>query len=127
MQYVLGRGVPARKILMGIPTYGRSFKGARRIGEAFQKHEGEEGVFEYRDLPLPASEVHFDEDAGAAFCVGSEGGFATYDDVRSVEAKAAFAKEQGLAGLFYWTGTGDKDGDESLVATGWKVLRLGTV
>lgn len=124
MQYVLGKGVPAEKILLGIPTYGRSFLGARRVGEGFQGHGGDQGVFEYKDLPLPGAEVGFDKDAGAAFCVGGDGGFVTYDDVRSVEAKAAFAKEQGLGGLFYWTGTGDKDDGESLVATGWKGLQL---
>jgi len=63
-----------------------------------------------------------DEQACAAYCVGGDGGFVTYDSPATVTAKAAFVRALGLGGLFYWTGTGDKvDGGEegSLVMAGY--------
>lgn len=121
--YALSNGVPAPKILLGIPTYGRSFLGANKIGDAFSGHGGEEGAFEYRDLPRIGARVHFDEEAGAAYSVGGDGGFVSYDDLRSVRGKALFVGEMKLGGLFYWTGTGDSNDAVSLVEMGWKTLR----
>lgn len=63
-----------------------------------------------------------DERACAAYCVGGDGGFVSYDDPVTVERKAAFVRERGLGGLFYWTGTGDRVGvgeEGSLVVAGY--------
>lgn len=121
--YIQSQGVPTGKILLGIPTYGRSFLGASKVADTFKGQAGEEGTFEYRDLPRPKASLKFDDAVGAAFCVGGDGGFVTYDTPKSVAMKADFARQQKLGGLFYWTGTGDKDDSESLVKTGWEVLR----
>lgn len=122
VSYLQSKGVPAKKIVLGIPTYGRSFLGASKVGDRFSGGGGEEGTFEYKDLPRPRATVHFDEAAGAVYSVGGDGGFVTFDDPRTVEAKAKFAKQQGLAGLFFWTGTGDTKDEKSLVETGYRTL-----
>lgn len=49
-------------------------------------------------------------------------GFVSFDVPRTVVMKAKFAKEKGLGGLFYWTGAGDRDGSESLIAAGYEEL-----
>ncbi|KAL9047386.1 MAG: hypothetical protein Q9214_000021 [Letrouitia sp. 1 TL-2023] len=121
--YLKSKGVPSNKILLGIPVYGRSFLGASQINQKFTGSGGHEGTFEYRELPRPGAQEQFDQQAVAAFCVGGDGGFVSYDNPRTVELKAQFAKREKLAGLFYWTGTGDKNGSESLVAAGNRVLR----
>ena len=121
--YVQSQGVSPSQMLLGIPTYGRSFKGASKVGDTFSGHAGEEGTFEYRDLPRPRATVKFDDDVGAVYCVGGDGGFVSYDDPRSVTMKAEFVKQQKLGGLFYWTGTGDTNDSRSLVETGWKTLQ----
>lgn len=123
---MLSNGVPPAKILLGVPAYGRSFLGASAVGERYSGHAGEEGTFEYRDLPRAGAREQVDEQAGAAFCVGGDGGFVTYDNPRTVRLKAQFAKQRGLGGLFYWTGTADADAAErSLVETGYRTLNWG--
>lgn len=116
--YLLSKEVPSHKILLGVPTYGRSFLGATKVGQTFHGHGGEEGTFEYRDLPRPGTHEQIDELAVAAFCVGSDGGFVTYDNPRTVLLKALFAKQNRLGGLFYWTGTADLPGPRSLIQAG---------
>lgn len=120
--YMLLKGVPSRKILLGVPTYGRSFLGATKAGQSFSGHGGEEGTFEYRDLPRPGTRERVDELAVAAFCIGSDGGFVTYDNPRTVQLKALFAKQHTLGGLFYWTGTADLPGPRSLIQAGHNSL-----
>ncbi len=116
--YLLSKEVPSHKILLGVPTYGRSFLGATKVGQIFYGHGGEEGTFEYRDLPRPGTHEQIDELAVAAFCIGSDGGFVTYDNPRTVQLKALFAKQHRLGGLFYWTGTADLPGPRSLIQAG---------
>ena len=122
VSYAKSQGVCSQKILLGVPAYGRSFLGARRPGDHFTGHAGEEGTFEYKDLPRPGAVANFDKEAGAVYCVGGDGGFVTYDDPRIVQMKARFALEEGLGGLFFWTGTGDSRDSTSLVETSYRSL-----
>ncbi|KAF1986138.1 glycoside hydrolase family 18 protein [Aulographum hederae CBS 113979] len=123
--YLLAHHVPAAKILLGIPAYGRSFLGASNIGQSYSSCGGEDGAFEFRDLPRPGSHEYFDEQLGATYCIGPDGGFVSYDDGRAVAMKAGYVRQRGLAGLFYWTGTGDKVGRGSLVECGFAALHQG--
>ena len=122
VDYFVSKGVPSRKLLLGIPAYGRSFLGSSKPGDRFTGHGGEEGTFEYKDLPRPGTQEYVDERIGAACCLGGDGGFVTYDNPRTVQLKAAFAKQSSLGGLFYWTGTADVEGPRSLVETGYNAL-----
>jgi chitinase len=123
LEYILSQGVPSQKVLLGIPAYGRSFLGAHGPGHGYSGSGGEEGTFEYKDLPRPGTEEQVDDAACAAFCVGGDGGYVTYDNPTTVQTKARYVKERQLGGLFYWTGTGDsEDDDRSLVMAGWNGL-----
>ncbi|KAL6715836.1 hypothetical protein ACLMJK_006797 [Lecanora helva] len=122
VKYVLSHGVKSQKILMGIPAYGRSFLEGTGVGTPYNGSGGEMGSFEYKDLPRPRASVHIDNKVVAVYCVGRDGGFVTYDDTRTVRVKAEYAKKQGLGGLFYWTGTGDRNDYLSLVEAGYRCL-----
>ena len=122
VDHVRSRGVPAIKLVLGVPAYGRSFLGATGVGQAYSGHAGVDGCFEYCDLPRPTAHEFVDRAVGAAFCVGGDGGFVTYDTPDTVRMKAAYAVKEGLAGLFYWTGTGDAQAPRSLVDTGFTTL-----
>lgn len=125
VSYVLSKSVPASKILMGIPAYGRSFLGCHNTGQKYSGTAGEEGTFEYKDLPRPGATEYVDSSLGAAYCVGGDGGFVTYDNPETVKMKATYAKENGLGGVFFWTGTADVKGPRSLVASSFSCLHSG--
>ncbi|KAL8774732.1 MAG: hypothetical protein Q9209_000671 [Squamulea sp. 1 TL-2023] len=123
VQYMRSKGVPAKKITLGIPAYGHSFIGASNVNQRFKSSGGNEGTFDYTQLPRPGTHEKVDKQAVSAYCVGGDGGLVTYDNPETVRMKARFVKEQKLAGLFYWTGPGDMKGPRSLVAAGYKALR----
>ncbi|KUJ24360.1 chitinase [Mollisia scopiformis] len=123
VDYVISTGFPASKILLGVPVYGRSFLGASGPGRSFKGNGGDEGTFEYKQLPRNGAEEIVNTRVVAAFCTGGDGGFVTYDNPETVKLKANFCKEKGLGGLFYWTGTADAPpGPRSLISTGFKAL-----
>lgn len=147
VQYVMSHGFPAKRILLGIPTYGRSFLHATGPGQKFRGDGGDDGTFEYRELPRRGCKETVDKRACAAMCVGGDGGFVSYDNPDTVKMKAAFCKQKGLGvsprntpcnsphgfleltdiwvkGLFYWAGPMDAmdDKSRSLVAAGFKSL-----
>lgn len=122
MTYILSQGVLPRKLLLGIPVYGRSFLGATDVNQPYTSAGGEDGVFDYRDLPRPGAQEAHDDVVVAAYCVGGDGGFVSYDTPKTVEQKARFASSLGLGGLFYWHIAADKRGVESLIETGYKTL-----
>ena len=147
-RFLLDQGVAREKIVLGVPLYGRSFLGATGPGQPFDGHGGQEGgIFEFKQLPVTdtddktgsqSSEVdaitpcaeQFDATRVAAWCVGPHteegGGYITYDNAMSVEVKAAFVKEEGLGGMFYWHIGFDKPkGEGSLVDVGGSVLGVG--
>ena len=123
ISYVVGKGFPARKILLGVPAYGRSFLGVDGLGQPFTGHAGEQGIFEFKDLPRPGTIEQIDEALGAAYCVGGDAGFVSYDNPDTVAMKAKYARDTGLGGLFYWTGVGDGVEERSLVRRGFEVLK----
>ncbi|PSS08652.1 glycoside hydrolase family 18 protein [Amorphotheca resinae ATCC 22711] len=123
VEYVISTGFRAQKILLGVPVYGRSFLGATGPGQAYSGTAGEDGTFEYKDLPRPGTEEIIDRRVVAAFCTGGDGGFVTYDNPETVKVKAGYCREKRLGGLFYWTGTANAPpGPRSLVSEGFKAL-----
>lgn len=94
--YLMQAGVPGKKILLGIPLFGRSFLHATGPGQKFKGVGGEDGSFEYKDLPRRGTKEQIDKRSVAAQCVGGDGGFVTYDNPDTVKMKAAFCKQKGL-------------------------------
>ncbi|KAK1767030.1 endochitinase B1 [Phialemonium atrogriseum] len=123
VSYLMASGVPGKKILLGIPLFGRSFLQATGPGQKFKGAGGEDGSFEYKDLPRRGTKEQVDKRSVAAQCVGGDGGFVTYDNPDTVKMKAAFCKQKGLGGLFYWNAPADaKDSKRSLIAAGFRAL-----
>ncbi|TWU73939.1 hypothetical protein ED733_004532 [Metarhizium rileyi] len=121
--HLMSHGFPPGGILLGIPTYGRSFLHATGPGQNFKGGGGDDGTFEYSQLPRKGCQESVDKRHLSAQCVGGDGGFVTYDNPDTVKAKVAFAKQKGLGGLFYWNGTADsKETSRSLIASGFRAL-----
>ncbi|KAL7783605.1 glycoside hydrolase family 18 protein [Trichoderma ceciliae] len=123
VDYVLSRGFPSRKLVLGIPAYARYFPRAEGPGCST---EGA-GEVDYCEIPDEWVEnAVVDEAAVAAWYVDTNRdntkGYVTFDVPRTVYIKARYAAHRSLGGLFYWTGTGDKEERLSLVAAGKRGL-----
>lgn len=120
VEYVLSRGFPAEKLVLGVPAYARFFSGATGPGQPFKGS----GEVEYQDLSKEwIDKAQVDKTVGAAYYVDlKEKGFLSFDVPDTVRMKADFATKLGLAGLFYWTGIGDAKGGNSLVVAGYERL-----
>ncbi|RYP11717.1 hypothetical protein DL767_011038 [Monosporascus sp. MG133] len=123
VSYLIANGCPSKKILLGIPVYGRSFLGVSGPGYRHKGPGGRDGMFEYRELPRMHAKETVDKRIGAASCVGGDGGFVSYDNPETVKMKAAFCKQKRLGGLFYSSGPADsQEKGRSLIAAGFKSL-----
>lgn len=96
VRYLLSSGVPGKKILLGVPLFGRSFLHTTGPGHKIRGLGGEDGSFEYKQLPRKGAKEQVDKRAIAAYCVGGDGGFVTYDNPDTVKVKANFCMQKGL-------------------------------
>ncbi|KLV09618.1 hypothetical protein ABT56_00605 [Photobacterium aquae] len=117
VELLLEQGVPASKLVVGAAAYGRGWTGVRNYtdGNPFTgtasgpiKGTWENGVVDYRDIvnnhtQAQGFEYGYDEAAEAPYLFNkSTGDLITYDDPRSVKAKANYVTEQGMGGIFHW-------------------------
>lgn len=107
--YIYSQRVHPQKIVLGIPLYGRSFAKASKLQSKFKGQLPglfEEGVHDFKTLPLPKSKEYVDENAVGAYCV-SKDGLVSYDNIETVKMKANYIKSNGLGGAMFWEASGD--------------------
>lgn len=106
---------------MGIPLYGRSFLNTEGPGKPYKGlgvGSFEEGVYDYRALPLPNSKVAVDKNLGASWSYDSrKKQLISFDSEEIGRQKGEWIRKEGLAGSMFWELSGDKgsarDGMES--------------
>ncbi|KAJ4323396.1 Chitinase 4 [Neodidymelliopsis sp. IMI 364377] len=117
----LAAGVPASKIVIGMPLYGRSFANTAGPGSAYSgigQGSWEAGVYDYKALPIDGASVQNDRNVGASWSYDeAQRTMVSYDTPEIVETKAKFIKEKGLGGAMYWELSGDRKGEGSLIST----------
>ncbi len=111
----LKTGVPAHKIVLGVPFYGRGWTGL---------HDANHGLFQPRDAAAPtagryvgptdykqikndphgkAGKRFWHEQAKVPFLWNAQTrSFISYDDPESLRAKGAYVREQNLGGVMFW-------------------------
>ena len=94
-------GVPVAKLVAGVAMYGRGFDGIKPDGRYAKPWPSEDGSIAFKDLATLGLKPRFDKVAQAWAMVGP-GRYVGYDDPRAVRAKVAFARREGLAGVFAW-------------------------
>ena len=120
IQNYLAAGVPADKIVMGAPLYGRTWSNVQASQDglfqpAASAGEGtwEKGVIDYRDLynklQTDNSYVRYWDDAAKVPYVynASKGFFSTYEDTKSMRFKLNYIKQNQLRGTFFWDASSD--------------------
>ena len=104
-------GIPAAKLLLGVPFYGYHWTGVTQAGTQHGLGAAGKPVSEdapYRQIAaLPGAAQPFRDPHSAAPWIYEGSTFWTYDDPASVAAKAAYARAHGLAGMMIWELSGD--------------------
>lgn len=114
----LAAGIPPGKLVLGVAFYGRGFAGVQPQGNGVnQKYERYEGDHPFRELATgligrQGFERHWDERARAPYLWNAATRtFITYDDARSIGAKADYVRAKGLGGMMFWELSQDRDGE----------------
>lgn len=118
--YIEG-GVPAEKLILGMPIYGRAFEGTDGPGKAFTgvgEGSWEKGIYDYKDLPLNGATVEYSEEIGATWSYdAATKSLVSFDTPDMIRQKVAYGKDMGLGGSMFWEASADKTGEESLIST----------
>ncbi|KAM0754496.1 glycoside hydrolase [Meredithblackwellia eburnea MCA 4105] len=134
VNYFVSTGIPACKIIMGLPAYSHQFttasstlintqytlNGKKTYSMMFQKFvQGTDNMYTYKQLIANGFISSDASTGGQGFtrywdnCTStpfifrpSDKTFISYDDPTSIKLKAQYAKSKGLAGLFFFAASG---------------------
>ncbi|KAK1976208.1 family 18 glycosyl hydrolase [Colletotrichum cereale] len=122
----LRAGVPASKIVLGMPIYGRSFQQTNGIGQTFSgvgSGSWENGVWDYKALPRAGGAELYDSTAVASYSYDSTSKeLISYDTPAVVRTKVSYIRDKGLGGSMFWEASGDRTDGGSLLATSFEAL-----
>lgn len=129
IQHYLGQGIPSHKIIMGMPIYGRAFQNTDGIDHPFEgigPGTWEQGVYDYKVLPLDGAVEYYDSDAVASYSYDPvKRELITYDTPLVADRKAEFIAHNRLGGAMFWESSSDHktDHDRALIHGVTKTLR----
>ncbi|ANB15754.1 Cts2p [Sugiyamaella lignohabitans] len=118
----INQGVAPNKIILGMPVYGRGFANTNGVGAPFSgvpQGTWENGVLDYKVLPLPNTTEHVDKDAISAYCYDPKSKtLIVYDNPETSRLKAQYVISKGLGGGMWWESSADFPIDQprSLIA-----------
>ncbi|KAK3352841.1 glycoside hydrolase superfamily [Lasiosphaeria hispida] len=122
----IAAGVPASKIVLGMPIYGRSFANTDGTGKPSTGVGGgtwENGVYDYKVLPRPGAQVFTDEKAGATYSYDpATKELVSFDTAELIGKKVSWLKQRGLGGSMFWEASADRTDGGSLIATSSRSL-----
>ncbi|EGU30298.1 glycoside hydrolase family 18 protein [Vibrio scophthalmi] len=125
---MIEQGIPPEKLVIGAAFYGRGWEGTKDYDGELPTGElqsaggapfgtGENGYFMFWDLIKNYGEKQgyvykYDEEAQAPYLWNPDKKvFISFEDERSIKAKAAWAKSANLGGIFTWELSGDPTGE----------------
>ncbi|WP_025667327.1 glycoside hydrolase family 18 protein [Aquimarina megaterium] len=107
-------GIPIHKIVLGVPFYGRWWKGANPINNGlYQETYGMTGSYNYEAIIDSVNSnkgftKYWDEEANTPYIWRQKDSlFITYDNAKSIKYKVDFVKNNQLGGVMFWQFNGD--------------------
>jgi chitinase len=120
VRYYLAQGMPAKKINLGLPFYGRGWTGVSPAAHGLDQSatDGAEGLYEkgiddYKRIATLPAPVYRDPVTDQVWKFDGTTWW-TYDDAQVIAAKMAYVKKMGLGGAMAWSLDGD-DANATLV------------
>ena len=117
VQFLLSKGVPAEKIVIGAAFYARSWENVENVNLGlYQPGNHIEGA-KFKDyasvyVPEEGYVYYWDNIAKAPIIYNEKKKiFATFDDKRSISAKVRYIKARQLGGIMFWQLPHDSDKD----------------
>lgn len=131
VSYYTSHGVPASKLTLGMPLYGRSFDSTAGPGQTYSgvgSGSWENGVWDYKVLPQAGATEIWDEEAGALYSYDSNQKImVSYDNAESVGKKTSYLLGKGLGGAMWWELNGDYNDTRSLTLAAWNQLSVSSM
>ncbi|MGG1678415.1 glycosyl hydrolase family 18 protein [Neobacillus sp. NRS-1170] len=107
VQIFLDKGVPANKLVMGVPFYGNEYKGVNNANNGlYQARTGgvysdSYGELEKKFIGKDGYVRYWDSESKVPY-LWNGSTFISYDDAESMSQKASYIKSNGLAGAMIW-------------------------
>ncbi|KAF8481488.1 glycoside hydrolase superfamily [Gautieria morchelliformis] len=112
VDWYASQGIARHKLVIGIPLYGRSFMQTTGPGTPFSGVGGgswEQGVYDYRALPLPGSYMHRDKNLIASWSYDyDKKEMISFDSEEVARWKGEWIAKEGYGGAMFWELSGDK-------------------
>ena len=116
VDFYLEHGVPADKLVLGVPFYGRGFRVKNAANDGlYQAYTEPYAPGDWRDIQSKLLNdgkwtQHWHDVAQTPYLFNAhEKIFVSYEDPKSIALRSQLAKERGLRGVFMWELTGDDD------------------
>ncbi|KAG0171146.1 hypothetical protein DFQ28_008653 [Apophysomyces sp. BC1034] len=115
VRHFLRADIPSHKIVMGIPVYGRGYANTDGPDASFSgvpDGSWEKGSYDYKALPQPGAEEHYDPATVASWSYNAETReYVTYDSPEVAREKCNYIQSLGLGGAMFWELSADIKGD----------------
>lgn len=121
VQAYLDKGIPAEKLVLGMPLYGYAYQGVSSQNNGLYSTYTSAKSVSYRTLKKnylsnAAYRQYRHQEAQVPYLYGSRT-FISYDDAESLAAKAALARSRDLGGIGFWELSQDDGGELTAAAS----------
>jgi chitinase len=118
MKALLARGLPADRLAVGLPLYGRGFAAAEPYGAVNKSGKGRARGGNYVAIDRLLREQgwtrHWDDETKNPWAIAPDrSAVIGYDDGQSLGLRTAWAMQHGFRGVFFWEIAGDRLPDGS--------------